>query len=76
MPQVVAAFRSLLDEAGRTPDAVRAVGLSIPGTVDFERGASLDSPIMTGWDGVELAPFLRDLPRRWGPPSSSTTTPT
>ena len=43
---------------GRTPDDVRAVGLSIPGTVDAERGASLDSPIMAGWDGVELAPFL------------------
>jgi predicted NBD/HSP70 family sugar kinase len=61
MPQVVAGFRSLLAASGREPDAVRAVGLSIPGTVDFERGASLDSPIMTGWDGVELAPFLRGL---------------
>ncbi|MEO5711244.1 MAG: ROK family protein [Nocardioidaceae bacterium] len=61
MPQVVAAFRSLLVDAGRTPGDVRAVGLSIPGTVDFARGASLDSPIMSGWDGVELAPFLRDL---------------
>jgi len=61
MPQVVAGFRSLLDEVGREPGDVRAVGLSIPGTVDFERGASLDSPIMSGWDGVELAPFLRVL---------------
>lgn len=61
MPQVMEGFRALLDEVGRTPDAVRAVGLSIPGTVDFERGASLDSPIMSGWDGVQLAPFLRPL---------------
>ncbi|CAN5604005.1 ROK family transcriptional regulator [soil metagenome] len=61
MPQVVTAFRSLLADAGRAPDDVRAVGLSSPGTVDFGRGASLDSPIMSGWDGVELAPFLRDL---------------
>jgi predicted NBD/HSP70 family sugar kinase len=63
MPQVVAGFVTLLEQAGRTADAVRAVGLSIPGTVDFERGASLDSPIMAGWDGVELAPFLRELTR-------------
>src|SRR3954470_22243310 len=35
MPQVVAAFGALLHEVGRTPDDVRAVGLSIPGTVDF-----------------------------------------
>lgn len=61
MPQVVTAFRSLLVEAGRVPDDVRAVGLSIPGTVDYARGASLDSPVMSGWDGVELAPFLREL---------------
>lgn len=61
MPQVVTAFRSLLVEAGRAPDDVRAVGLSIPGTVDYARGASLDSPVMSGWDGVELAPFLREL---------------
>jgi predicted NBD/HSP70 family sugar kinase len=61
MAQVVAAFRDLLASVGRSPDAVRAVGLSIPGTVDFDRGASLDSPIMAGWDGVELAPFVREL---------------
>ena len=63
MPQVVAGFTALLDELGRPAAAVRAVGLSIPGTVDYERGASLDSPIMTGWDGVELAGFLRELTR-------------
>ena len=62
MPKVVDAFRSLLEQLGRAPGDVRAVGLSIPGTVDFERGASLSSPIMSGWDGVELAPFLRELP--------------
>ena len=61
MPQVVAGFTALLEELGRPAAAVRAVGLSIPGTVDYERGASLASPIMTGWDGVELAGFLREL---------------
>jgi predicted NBD/HSP70 family sugar kinase len=61
MPQVVVAFGALLHEVGRTPGDVRAVGLSIPGTVDFVRGASLDSPIMSGWDGVQLAPFVREL---------------
>lgn len=61
MPAVVAGFADLLGEADRPASDVRAVGLSIPGTVDFERGASLDSPIMAGWDGVELAPFVREL---------------
>lgn len=58
MPKVVAGFAALLD---RPAEAVRAIGLSIPGTVDYVRGASLDSPVMAGWDGVELAPFLREL---------------
>jgi predicted NBD/HSP70 family sugar kinase len=61
MPQVLAGFTDLLKEAGRRVKDVRAVGLSIPGTVEFERGASLDSPIMAGWDGVELAPYLKKL---------------
>jgi predicted NBD/HSP70 family sugar kinase len=61
MPQVVAGFAELLGGLGRPAEAVRAAGLCIPGTVDYVRGASLDSPIMQGWDGVELAPFLREL---------------
>lgn len=61
MPKVVAGFARLLEEVGRRSTKVRAVGLSIPGTVDLERRASLDSPIMAGWDGVELTPFVREL---------------
>lgn len=61
MPKVVAGLGGLLDGLGRPADAVRAVGLCIPGTVDLARGASLDSPIMAGWDGVELAPFMGGL---------------
>ena len=61
MPKVVAGFAGLLGEVSRRADDVRAVGLSIPGTVDLDRGASLDSPIMTGWDGVPLAPYVREF---------------
>lgn len=68
MPAVVAGLTALLDGLDRRSDAVRAVGLSIPGTVDYVRGASLDSPIMLGWDGVELAPFLRELTAASGAP--------
>ena len=32
--------------------------MSLPGTVDPERRVSLDAPVMRGWDGVELAPYL------------------
>ncbi len=35
--------------------------LSLPGTVDQQRGCSLDSPIMSGWDGVPLPPYFAEL---------------
>jgi predicted NBD/HSP70 family sugar kinase len=61
MPRVVEDLAALLAEAGRPASEVRAVGLSIPGTVDVTRGLSLQSPVMAGWDGVALAPYLHRL---------------
>ncbi|MGA8211552.1 MAG: ROK family protein [Nocardioidaceae bacterium] len=61
LPRVVDGLATLLERTGRPAGSVRAVGLSIPGSVDFARGASLDSPAMTGWEGIELAPHLRGL---------------
>jgi len=40
---------------------VLGIGLSLPGTLDRSRGISIGSPVMTGWDGVELAPYFADL---------------
>ena len=61
LPGILDRFRALLDDAGRTPADVRAVGISIPGAVDHEKGASLDSPVLAGWDGVPLAPYFQEL---------------
>ncbi len=61
MPRVADELGALLVRAGRTPADVMAVGLTLPGTVDFAAGVSLDSPIMPGWNGVPLAPYLRPL---------------
>ena len=41
-----------------------AVGLGLPGTVDEVRGACVDSPVIPGWDGVELGAVLRVADRR------------
>jgi predicted NBD/HSP70 family sugar kinase len=59
MPDVVKRLDALLD--ARAGARVYGVGVSLPGTVDRVRGASLDSPILPGWDGVELRPYLREL---------------
>jgi len=61
MPRLLDGFEELLRGAALATSAVRGVGLSIPGTVDLERGTSLASPIMRGWDGVPLAPYLEPL---------------
>lgn len=61
LPGIVARCRKLLAEAGRSPAAIRAIGVSIPGAIDHELGASLDSPVLSGWDGVPLAPYFQEL---------------
>jgi predicted NBD/HSP70 family sugar kinase len=58
MPQVAARLTALL--ANVVPP-VAAVGVSLPGSVDAARGVSLDAPVMAGWDGVPLAPYLADV---------------
>jgi len=61
MPDIAKRLDALLGESGRQYDEVMGVGLSIPGTADTTRGCSLDSPSMSGWDGIPLPPYLREL---------------
>ena len=60
MPQVAERLAGLLStvHAEGVPAPVAGFGLSLPGTVDALRGLSIDSPVMAGWNGVELAPYL------------------
>ena len=48
-------FDELLKEAGRSGDDVRAVGIGVPGPVDFASGTPVNPPIMPGWHGFPLA---------------------
>ncbi|MCJ0905288.1 ROK family protein [Rhodococcus sp. ARC_M6] len=61
MPEIAEHLKSILERIGRPSTDVIGVGLSIPGTVDVAAGASLDSPMMSGWDGVALAPYLASV---------------
>jgi predicted NBD/HSP70 family sugar kinase len=54
----------LLDDHCDVP--VYGIGLSLPGTVDRERGCSRDSPILRGWDGVDLRPYFAEPERLSG----------
>lgn len=66
MPDVVKRLDVMLQDHPGVP--IHGVGLSLPGTVDRERGCSRDSPILRGWDGVELRPYFDELPRLSGVP--------
>lgn len=61
MPTVAARLEVLLDESGHRGARIFGIGISLPGTVDPQRGCSLDSPVLTGWDGVPLAPYFAAL---------------
>jgi predicted NBD/HSP70 family sugar kinase len=66
MPDVVKRLDVLLQDYRDVP--VYGVGLSLPGPVDRARGCSRDSPILPGWDGVELRPYFTELPVLSGVP--------
>ena len=55
LPPVAAHLAELVAAHDRP---VLGVGISLPGTVDPVRGVSLASPVIAGWDGVDLAPYL------------------
>ncbi len=61
MPHLAKQLEALAEESGHDSAPVLGVGVSLPGTVDVARGASLDSPVMSGWDGVALGPYFRDI---------------
>lgn len=58
MPQIVERLQKLLADVS---EPVVAIGMSLPGVVDAVRCVPVDSPVMGGWDGVELAPYFRGL---------------
>lgn len=68
MPDVVKRLDLLLEDHPDVP--VYGIGLSLPGTVDRKRGCSRDSPILRGWDGVDLRPYFAVLERLSGVPVS------
>jgi predicted NBD/HSP70 family sugar kinase len=58
-------LRALLAEAGEPAERVCAVGVGVPGPVEFEAGLVRQPPIMPGWDGYPIADRLREV---WGVP--------
>ena len=52
-------FEELLAETGHTLDQVCGLGLGLPGPVEHSTGRPVNPPIMPGWDGFDVAGWLR-----------------
>ena len=61
MPDIIKRLDALLEDSGYREDRIYGVGVSLPGTVDQQHGGSLNSPIMSGWDGIPLPPYFAEL---------------
>ena len=57
---VRADLEELLGEAGRPADHLRAIGIGVPGPVEFASGTVVRPPIMAGWDGCRMPAFFEE----------------
>jgi predicted NBD/HSP70 family sugar kinase len=58
--RVLDGFRRLLAQVGRDHGDVRAIGIGVPGPVEFATGTVVQPPIMPGWDGLAIPGWFRD----------------
>ncbi|NWL27633.1 sugar kinase [Paenarthrobacter ureafaciens] len=61
--RVIAAGKELLAEAGREMGDLAGIGIGLPGPVEHDTGRPVKPPIMPGWDGFDVVPYVqRSLP--------------
>src|SRR4051794_394640 len=53
-------FRACLEQAADAPGELWAIGIGIPGPVEFESGLPVSPPIMPGWDRYPMRERFRD----------------
>jgi glucokinase len=56
---VVEAARELLDQLGRRPDELLAIGIGLPGPIEYSTGRPVNPPIMPGWDRFDVPAWFR-----------------
>jgi predicted NBD/HSP70 family sugar kinase len=53
-------MHDLLDDAGRPLGALRAIGMGVPGPVEFATGRPNNPPIMPGWNEYPIPEFFTE----------------
>jgi predicted NBD/HSP70 family sugar kinase len=59
LPPVSDLLFDMVGDCGRSTSEVKGIGVSLPGTVDIDKGCSLSSIVLPAWDGVVLPPLFR-----------------
>jgi predicted NBD/HSP70 family sugar kinase len=59
-------FAQLLSQSGRSRSDLFGVGIGLASPVEFASGRPVNPPIMPGWDGFEVAAWMRE---RWRVPA-------
>lgn len=57
---VSTSFDAMLQAAGRQVDQVGAIGVGVPGPVEFASGHPVNPPIMPGWDDFSIPKRLQE----------------
>ncbi|PSK96493.1 putative NBD/HSP70 family sugar kinase [Murinocardiopsis flavida] len=60
MEHIDARMHELLAETGRPIEAVKAIGIGVPGPVEFATGRPVNPPIMPGWHEYPIPEYFRD----------------
>lgn len=55
----IASARELIERAGRQTEDLLAIGVGVPGPVEFNTGRPINPPIMPGWDRFDVAGWIR-----------------
>ncbi|CAA9583820.1 MAG: Transcriptional regulator, ROK family [uncultured Truepera sp.] len=58
LSQITGMIYALLDETGVSPGEVAAIGMGVPGPVEFRTGLLIAPPIMPGWEGYSIRDHL------------------
>jgi glucokinase-like ROK family protein len=57
--RVATLIETLLERQGAHPDQVLAIGIGVPGPVNFEEGILIAPPLMPQWESFSIRDFMR-----------------
>lgn len=60
MARVRGLLTRLLEALGLGPDHLLAIGMGVPGPVEFKSGLLINPPIMPGWEGFSIRDYLQE----------------